>query len=131
MPWPLLLTVWFAASPALWSAGGVVAAAVVAAGGTYLLNRRSTSGSVTTSNAADLWAESKSIREWAVAQVVRLEEDLTTERAERAADRVRFAADIEVERGERLRLEGALSVALNENNELRERIAVLEARTSE
>jgi flagellar motility protein MotE (MotC chaperone) len=123
MPW-LLLASLLGLSQAALQALGLVAVAVVGAAATYFLGRRSTSGSIETSAASDLWTESRAIR-------TELTQALKQERQERAADRVRFEADLQVERGERIRLEGALLTAERDNRELRERVAVLEARADE
>ena len=136
MPWllPLLLAV----SPALWAPMGVVAAAVVGVGGSYLLGRRSTSGSVETSAASDLWQAQDSLRKDLAAA-------LTAERDERKADQLRFQADLNQERSERHRLEGALAAEVKERQRVEEinrelvatmaaqevRITSLEARANE
>lgn len=122
MSWPPPFVL--ALSPPLLQAAGVIAGAAVAAVVTWALGKRNTSGSVTTSNASDLWEESRSIR-------TELRNALEQERKDRAADRVRWEADLGVERAERLRLEGALAAAERRNVELTDRVAVLESRLGE
>ena len=108
MPWlPLALQV--ASSTVYIQAAGAIAVGVVAAVGGYLVSRRQTSGSVSTSNAADLWEESRAIR-------LELRDALADERTERLRLEGRLAAEI----SERQRLEDV-------NRELTGRVAVLEA----
>lgn len=115
MPWllPLLLAV----NPALWAPAGVFAGAVVAAAVTYLLGRRSASGTIDTSIASDLWSATDSLRK-------DLTEALREEREERKADRIRFTAELDAERNERVRLEGV-------NRELAATVAVQGARIAD
>lgn len=129
MPWPS--PPYLAASPAVWQAAGAVAVAVVTAAVTYLLGRRTTSGSVETSAASDLWAATDSLRKDLASALEWTTKALADERAARVQDRIRFEADLQVERAERIRLEGALRAAEEDNRELRERVALLENRTSE
>lgn len=108
MPW--LYLVLNATATVYIQAAGAIAVGVVAAVGGYLVSRRQTSGSVSTSNAADLWEESRAIR-------LELRDTLADERAERIRLEERLAA----ETAERRRLE-------EQNRELLRRVAALEAR---
>jgi len=52
---------------------GIILAAGVAALGAYLAAARRFSGKIGTSDAADLWAESRSIRDWSQARISALD----------------------------------------------------------
>lgn len=53
---------------------GIVFSAIVAAIGTYLVSARTLSGKIKNSDAEELWAESRSIREWSTSRVKELNE---------------------------------------------------------
>lgn len=85
-----------AAGAAVWSAGGVVAAGLVAAVGAYLVARRTTSGSITTSDALTLWKAAEQIRQELRDEVVARREEARTLREENARLLIRIA-DLEAE----------------------------------
>jgi chromosome segregation ATPase len=60
---------------------GIVIAAIVGPLGAYLLAARKLSGKVATSDATDLWAESRSIREWSTARIGALDMEVSLLRA--------------------------------------------------
>jgi chromosome segregation ATPase len=57
---------------------GVVLAAVCGGLLSYLAAARRLSGKVSTSEATDLWAESRSIREWSAGRIAELTEEIRT-----------------------------------------------------
>jgi chromosome segregation ATPase len=56
---------------------GIIIAAVVGPLGAYLLAARKLSGKVATSDASELWAESKSIRQWSTARIEALDMEVS------------------------------------------------------
>lgn len=62
-----------------------IAVALVAAGGAYLVALRQFSGKIETSDAKDLWAESRSIREWSQDRIKELN-DVIERMGERIKD---------------------------------------------
>lgn len=67
--------------------------AIVAALGTYLVAARQFSGRIQTSDATELWQESRAIREWSTGQLNELRERVVTLEAEnrRLTDDLRAA----------------------------------------
>jgi chromosome segregation ATPase len=56
---------------------GIIIAAIVGPLGAYLLAARKLSGRVATSDATDLWAESRSIRQWSTARIEALDMEVS------------------------------------------------------
>lgn len=95
---------------------GVVIAALIGPLGAYLLAARRMSGKIETSEATQLWAESKAIRDWSREQLEAANREIQElrERLDRVWQRVR---ELETENNN---LRQQLTTAQNEIVELRE-----------
>jgi hypothetical protein len=81
---------------------GIVIGAFIAPVGAYLLAVRKMSGKIATTEAAQLWEESRAIREWSAARIDKCDEEIIRLKAELEVAKARIA---ELEK-ERRRLEG-------------------------
>jgi Co/Zn/Cd efflux system component len=71
----LLLIFWFTLA-AIDPIVGIIVAAVVAPFGAYLAAAHKMSGKIATSEAAQLWDESRAIREWSAARIDKCDEEI-------------------------------------------------------
>jgi FtsZ-binding cell division protein ZapB len=60
---------------------GIIAVAIIGPVGAYLLAARKMSGKIATSEAADLWAESKAIRDWSMERIGACDKEISELRA--------------------------------------------------
>ena len=60
---------------------GAIVVALIAPIGAYILAARKMSGKIATSEATDLWAESRSIREWALQRIEAADKEILDLRA--------------------------------------------------
>jgi len=70
---------------------GVLFAAFLAPAGAYLLAVRKMSGKINTTEAAQLWEESKAIREWSAARIDKCDEEILRLKTELEVAKARIA----------------------------------------
>jgi len=100
----VILLLWFVPIAAIDPVIGVIIAASVGAVGAYLAAAHKMSGKIATTEAAQLWEESRSIRDWSAAridkcdeEILRLTEELNATREELSKTRHRVS-DLEKEK---------------------------------